>query len=861
VSQPEGPPALTSGQQLAVDQLTEIADRSEGAVEILHGPRRADDGLAVVIGIAVDCAGIVRSPAGLPLRAREAFSFDVSPEFPFTVPQVSVAHTRWAGTPHVQWQHVICLYAAPSVDWLPADGMRGLLDRLITWLRRAAAGDLDPEDQPLHPPVAYASLSAGVAVVRPDLPATDPVQEAGIAGPATMMIAVCRQNHPDRVDVTEWVTPDQWTMRFRAAELNGGVGDNGYRVLGAAVILLTRDIGFEYPAEASSLLTGLDTASVDRPSVLSLLGTVATINARLDAVSGHEEYEQVPRQLCLFVGTPSRRMPGSGYKRSHLVCWQIDQAGQRLLAAARSSGITDHDLAEATTAWLDQAATTWLPVMEARPEVTIRRDSGTPAAWLAGKRMLVLGCGALGAPAAEICVRAGAAEVTVADNSIVRPGILVRQPYRDADIGQYKAFALAARLNQIHADRRVSALSQDIITMVLTDAMDAAHFDLIIDATANAAVASRLEYCRAQSPAGWPPVMTMLIGHQARRGVLALARPGASGAGRDILRKLGLAASGDQARRLADIRDDLFPDPPRTETFLPEPGCSDPTFTGSAAETGALAAHLMTAGLDALAGTAGPHADQPLAVAVVRLDGPPSGHASAGVSWLGWPNDLIVRDGSAGFAIRFAVAAVRELHAESARGARVRGRRIETGGMLLGEIDEACRCIWIDMATGPPPDSRLSAVHFDHGTEGARELTDHFRTSSGQITAFAGMWHTHPDHQARPSPTDEAGMHQLLTPAIGAAPRAVMVILGGQPPTWSAWLDGGQLPDIWATLVRHEPAVPALAPAVTAGHDQSAWPGGFMTPDHLPGQVPVPLTWPARLRAWIRQIQATRARR
>ena len=66
-----------------------------------------------------------------------------------------------------------------------------------------------------------------------------------------MMIAVCRQDRPDRVDVTEWVTPEQWTMRFQAAELNGDVGEDGYRVLGAAVILLSQDIGFEYPAEAS----------------------------------------------------------------------------------------------------------------------------------------------------------------------------------------------------------------------------------------------------------------------------------------------------------------------------------------------------------------------------------------------------------------------------------------------------------------------------------------------------------------------------------------------------------------------------------------------------------------------------------
>jgi integrative and conjugative element protein (TIGR02256 family) len=859
VSQSAGFLVLTTGQRLAADQLAEIADHSDGAVEILHGPRREGAGQSVVIGIALDCSGIASSPDGLRLRGREAFSLEISPDFPFTVPQVSVSHTRWAGTPHLQWQHIICLYAAPPVEWLPADGMRGLLDRLIAWLRRAAAGDLDPEDQPLHPPVAYVSLSAGVAVVRPDLPASAPEPAAATDGSARMMIAVCRQDRPDRVDVTEWVTPGQWTMRFQAAELTGDVGEDGRRVLGAAAILLRQDIGFEYPAEASTLLAGLDAVGADRGSVLGLLGTVAAINARLDAVPVRGEYEQLARPLCLFVGTPSRRMPGSSHRDTHLVCWRIDHAGQQLLAAARSRGTSDQDLAVATAAWLDQAATTWIPVMEARPEVTIRRDSGTPAAWLAGKRVLVLGCGALGAPAAEICVRGGAAEVTVADNGIVRPGVLVRQPYEDADIGRYKASALACRLNQIYADNRVSALPQDIIVTVLTDAMNAAQFDLIIDATANAAVASRLEYCRAQSPRDWPPVMTMLIGHRARRGVVALARPGASGAGRDILRKLGLAAARGQAGQLADVREDFFPDPPRTEFFQPEPGCSDPTFTGSAAETGALAAHLITAGLDALAGRAGSPADQPLAAAIARLDRPNIGDTRAAVSWLGWQNDLVVRDGSAGFEVRFSAAAVRELRAESARGARLRGRGIETGGLLLGEIDEACQCIWIDTATGPPPDSRLSAFHFDHGTEGAEVLIDHYRASSGQITTFAGLWHTHPDHDARPSPTDAAGMQQLLAPAMRAAPRAIMVILGGRPPLWSDWLDRGEIPDISAELIRRDLAGPTQAPAVPAGHHQSAWPGGFMTSSRPPGHIPAPPAWPARFRAWIRQLLRIKA--
>ena len=53
-------------------------------------------------------------------------------------------------------------------------------------------------------------------------------------------------------------------------------------------------------------------------------------------------------------------------------------------------------------------------VLENRPEITRRRDEGSPPAWLAGKRVLVLGCGALGAPAAEACVRAGAAALHLA---------------------------------------------------------------------------------------------------------------------------------------------------------------------------------------------------------------------------------------------------------------------------------------------------------------------------------------------------------------------------------------------------------------------------------------------------------------
>src|SRR5262249_57681596 len=76
----------------------------------------------------------------------------------------------------------------------------------------------------------------------------------------------------------------------------------------------------------------------------------------------------------------------------------------------------------------------WTVVYEQRPQVTVRRDSERPAGWLRGNSVLVLGCGALGARIAEHCARAGVARLRLADQSAVRPGILVRQPDTSGDI-------------------------------------------------------------------------------------------------------------------------------------------------------------------------------------------------------------------------------------------------------------------------------------------------------------------------------------------------------------------------------------------------------------------------------------------
>src|SRR5260370_15990397 len=168
-------------------------------------------------------------------------------------------------------------------------------------------------------------------------------------------------------------------------------------------------------------------------------------------------------------------------------------------------------------------------VMETRPEVTRRRDQDTPSSWLAGRRVLVLGSGALGAPVSEFCVRASVKELTVADYAVVNPGILVRQPYTDADIGLGKACALANRLSAIREDVGVTPTLGDVRSGCFAPDRDLSAYDLVIDATADASVRSATALARKDA-AGRPPLITIAIAHTAEPGLVTTNLPAATSA-------------------------------------------------------------------------------------------------------------------------------------------------------------------------------------------------------------------------------------------------------------------------------------------------------------------------------------------
>ncbi len=344
----------------------------------------------------------------MPLRPRERLTIGVPGRFPFAIPFVRTPHTRWAGTPHVQWGRQLCLYISPSAEWNPSDGMAGFIERLMLWLERAAAGELDAPGEPLHPPVAYPSGEAGLVVARADAPRAE-------GGVPWLGAAVLRRIGDRRADLVGWRGLDEpWPHTSEQAQAAAGYADGVSGIVLAFAVMLPRPLAFEYPDNAAALVHALTPYGIDSEIVLGALGVVAGINRVLTApADGTVADPNGPPPLYLVVGTPARGVAGAAGRVTHLAVWRLPPLAEQIarMVPERYSGSPElarlgREVLKIGQDWLEAADTAWAVVYEARPEIVTSRDAATSASWLTGKRILVLGAGALGAPISEACVRA-----------------------------------------------------------------------------------------------------------------------------------------------------------------------------------------------------------------------------------------------------------------------------------------------------------------------------------------------------------------------------------------------------------------------------------------------------------------------
>lgn len=725
---------LTPGQRLALDQLADIAGRSNGALEILGDFEKEGDGAYIRVRLSLETAGY-RQAGGFKFRDRERVSIVIYPDFPFTPPGLYFGHRRFIGHPHVQWGVSICLYQSHEMEYQPADGLFGFFERVDVWMTAAGNGTLDPDDAPLHPPVAYATSTTRF-VVKADTPPDNPDKALWI-GRANL-----KKVRDTRFDVVGWTSLDDW-------------GDDVQPPI-AAAILLKRPLATEYPTKVYDLIKLVEKAGLPFGLLFKFL--------RLFAL-----YTPAGEVGRFVFGAPMRRKAEGEPLRAHLTVWEIDAEPLAALRAIVDGNDEDAARAEAIN-WLASADLKWCYVMEDRVEIVHRRDGDALAAAVTGKRVLLLGCGALGSAVAETLVRAGTASLCIADKALVKPGILVRQRYTDDDIGRAKATALKTHLDALGLACTVTAKVIDLADGVLSY-FKADDWDLIIDATASTSVHHRLE--RELAGSALPiPLISMSVSAAASHGSVTVKMPGYAGGLVQIARQAKLEAFARDADHA--LVKAFWPAREYIKVFQPEPGCSAPTFIGSAADIDFHAAGLLNVGLFR---TRSSPADQ---ASVDFVAAPWLGREAVDRSQLSYAfaHPARQQERRYGYAVVRSEAAKRGMAEEMRRIARRRSDKVETGGLMFGEVDDGHRTIFIDSVSGPPADSKASAEQFLCGTAGTKELAAFKAKASGGSSRFVGIWHTHPISPGQPSEDDLAAMIELLHFQEASPRQVVMLIVG-----------------------------------------------------------------------------------
>lgn len=524
--------AWTKEQHSAMRELSELHKAHPDKIVELNAPYSSEK---YVSGLAVDLTlsmgQIARPLDDVLLNCDEPICLTVLPTYPMRPPKVHVPHTRFSDLPHVLNGRELCIFLNEDREWYPSCGIARTLERTWEFLEDAANGRLDSDAALFHAVGGYnpATPGAGTAVVRsfPGLP-----------------------GKPWSISNVRWRTP---------ARLD--IGPEGAFNNAPSVRALTITVPCRLPLGTGrtlgEVLTNVEGAGgPDAETVMDALRCVASTL-------------RPGQPIVLTLAVSRDKVPDAG--------WHLCTARVAWLPVSKGR-VVGPTVAEINTALEPGAVLQWLDMSDHRPELAVRRDINRPIHALAGLDVEVWGCGALGSWIAEWLVRAGVARVRLIDPRGVNAGLLVRQNYRECDVGLPKATQLKIRLEEI-SDYVVVETRCGSPTFPYDSVRD-----VIIDATVNEAVA-------------------------------ALARPPQSGTilasvATDVdSASLGLLVVGSSIHTPAEVqsclskevrkRGDLEPfhrlweEVEPGDMVLPSPGCSTPTFHGSAADAAGVAAVMV----------------------------------------------------------------------------------------------------------------------------------------------------------------------------------------------------------------------------------------------------------------------------
>ena len=335
-------PELSDAQLSAVEEVKSFAG-SSSQIRLLD--TGSWNGCAV-LDLEIDTAGFIRRADGLEARPREGVAVLISPGYPAVPPQVAVAHTRWAGFPHVLLGARLCIYLDPGTEWDPTQGMRGFLRRLWEWFEDAIGARFDPTTALYHPVGGVLHRTAGAPTVVATLSMPGDIRDGGVVRRIGL-----RPRTDYRIDIVAWKPPF------------------GPDLVPGVLVVLPEYLPLGGGQRLSDLLT-IVRGQLDR----NQRRKIETLLRRV--IRGLDDDEHL--HVIIAVPNPVRAKNAP----RHLIGWRLLASdAKEALAAARSAG--------SSTSNGEEPQVEWTYVDDQRPEVAVRRDSERPVAAYAGSR----GCG------------------------------------------------------------------------------------------------------------------------------------------------------------------------------------------------------------------------------------------------------------------------------------------------------------------------------------------------------------------------------------------------------------------------------------------------------------------------------------
>ena len=362
----------------------------------------------------------------------------------------------------------------------------------------------------------------------------------------------------------------------------------------------------------------------------------------------------------------------------------------------------------------------------------LARTSGTPPA-ATSLSLVILGCGSVGSKIAMQLGRAGFGAITFVDNESMSPHNAARHalierasvafPPRKSALMK-TAFEELSHLQSRAFDADAVPLLVDPVQFATIVPKDAA---LIVDATASLQVLAAETQSAAlnQSPAR---LVRIAMYGQGRCVAILLEGPGRAGRVDDLTAFLF-----ECCRFVPELRASIAGDTSEPTRIFVGDNCrsltmpmSDAVVSRSASLAGLQLERWLIGGLPK---------EATLCAGISDAEG-------LGMSWtragLGPTTVLeVVDDG--GWNIRILHPVVQSIHADA-----LRWGALETGGALVGRISFENRTITIAGIVDAPPDSIREANRFVLGTDG---LVQNLRTANGAslgYLTFIGTWHSHP---------------------------------------------------------------------------------------------------------------------